>query len=91
VNGELGAVKSEAGTADWGHAGTLIEEMDAAGMAVELHRTGSKDKRLAWSFAARRQGDTISRKNFVYGETAVQAIERGHASWALALEAGLAE
>lgn len=70
---------------DWARFGMLLDEMAAAGLLVELHRTSGKGN-FSWSFAWRSTYQ--AQKTWFYGETARQAIERGHAKWVEAWEAG---
>lgn len=68
------------GGTEWGVVGRLLDEMAAAGLLVELHRTIGKGN-FAWSFAWR--STYVAQKAWCYGVTAGQAIERGHAKWVL--------
>lgn len=74
-------MSNQAELSAWDRAGAMIDEMDAAGMAVELHRTSSGKADFAWAFAARSKGDTISLRRFTYGATPHEAVARGHAAW----------
>lgn len=76
MNSEL--EEKSAPATDWAQVGLQIEEMTAAGLLVELHKTQGKGA-FRWSFAMRStyRGD----KRWFYGETPGQAVARGHDRW----------
>lgn len=75
---------SDDGLSKWDRKGTLLEEMERAGLAMELHKTVSKTPAFAWSFAF--AAGRVTQKKFYYGETPHQAVQRGYDAWVKSLE-----